>query len=232
VEAQHSAILASVVYVCHVNGILSWFCFPLFKFGDVMKKLNSVICAAFLAMVSTVAMSDGTTLPSAEVIEAMTASATVTAVDKAKRTFTVTGQKGKSHTFTAGADMQNFDQIKVGDKIEASYVEEASISVNKTGLKPIIEDKTTVARAEKGGRPGMIVTNTVEAVGVITAVDQKTRSVTVKGPRGNELTTTVKAGIQGFENVKKGDNVVLNHKQVLTIADVAPDTFVAPAQKK
>jgi hypothetical protein len=196
-----------------------------------MKKLNSFICAAILAMTSTVAMSDGTVLPSAEVIEAITASATVTAVDKAKRTFTVTGQKGKSHTFTAGADMQNFDQIKVGDKIDASYVEEASVSVNKAGLKPVIEEKTTVARAEKGGRPGMIVTNTVEAVGVITAIDHKTRSVTIKGPRGNELVTTVKAGIEGFENVKKGDNVVLNHKQVLTIADVAPDTYVAPAKK-
>jgi len=197
-----------------------------------MKKLNSVICAAILAMASTAAMSDGTKLPSAEVIEAVTAGATVTAVDKAKRTFTVKGQKGKTHTFTAGADMQNFDQIKVGDKIDASYVEEASVSVNKAGLKPVIEEKTTVARADKGGRPGMIVTKSVEAVGVITAVDQKTRSVTIKGPRGNKLVTTVKAGIEGFENVKKGDNVVLNHKQVLTIADVAPDTFVAPAQKK
>jgi hypothetical protein len=196
-----------------------------------MKKLNSVICAAILAMTSTVAMSDGKVLPSAEVIEAITASATVTAVDKAKRTFTVTGQKGKSHTFTAGADMQNFDQIKVGDKIDASYVEEASVSVNKAGLKPVIEEKTTVARAEKGGRPGMIVTNTVEAVGVITAIDHKTRSVTIKGPRGNELVTTVKAGIEGFENVKKGDNVELKHKQTLTIADVAPDTYVAPAKK-
>jgi hypothetical protein len=197
----------------------------------MMNKLNTIICAAMLSFVSTAAMSADTTLPSAEVIEAITAGATVTAVDKAKRTYTVTGQKGKSHTFTAGADMQNFDQIKVGDKVDASYAEEASISVNKTGLTPIIAEKTTVARADKGGRPGMIVTNTVEAVGVITAIDQKTRSVTVKGPRGNELTTTVKTDVPNFNNVKKGDNVVFTHKQVLTIADVAPDTYVAPAKK-
>lgn len=196
-----------------------------------MNKLNAVICAALLSFASTAAMSDDTKLPSAEVIEALTAGATVTAVDKAKRTYTVIGQKGKSHTFTAGPDMQNFDQIKVGDKVEASYVEEASISVNKSGMKPVIVEETTVARADKGGRPGMILTNSVEAVGVVTAIDQKTRSVTVKGPKGNELTTSVKAGVAGFENVKKGDNVVLKHKQVLTIADVAPDTYVAPVKK-
>jgi hypothetical protein len=190
-----------------------------------MKKLNSVICAAILAMASTAAMSEDVKLPNVEVIEAMTGGATVTAVDKAKRTFTVAGQKGKTHTFTAGAEMQNFDQIKVGDKIDVSYVEEASVSVNKSGLAPVIEEKGTIARADKGGRPGMIITKSVEAVGVITAIDHKTRSVTIKGPRGNELVTTAKAGIQGFENVKKGDNVELKHKQTLTIADVAPDTY-------
>lgn len=190
-----------------------------------MKKLNSVICAAILAMASTAAMSEDAALPSAEVIDAVTGGATITAVDKAKRTFTVTGQKGKSHTFTAGPDMQNFDQMKVGDKVDASYVEEVSISVNKSGMAPVIEEKTTVARADKGGRPGMIITNSVEAVGVITAIDHKTRSVTIKGPRGNELVTTARAGIKGFENVKKGDNVELKHKQTLTIADVAPDTY-------
>lgn len=196
-----------------------------------MKKLNSVICAAILAMTSAVAMSDDTTLPSAEVIDAVTAGATVTAVDKAKRTFTVTGQNGKSHTFTAGEEMQNFDQIKVGDRVDASYVEEASIVVNRTGLAPVMEEKTTIARAGKGGRPGMIITSSVEAVGVITAIDHKTRSVTIKGPRGNELVTTARAGIKGFENVKKGDNVELKHKQTLTIAAVAPATHVAPAKK-
>jgi hypothetical protein len=190
-----------------------------------MKKLNSVICAAMLAMASTAAMSADAGLPSAEVIDAVTGGATITAVDKAKRTFTVTGQKGKSHTFVAGPDMQNFDQIQVGDKVDASYVEEASISVNKAGLPPVIAEKTSVARADKGGRPGMILTNSVEAVGVITAIDHKTRSVTIKGPLGNELVTTVRAGIKGFENVKKGDNVELKHKQTLTIADVAPDTY-------
>jgi hypothetical protein len=190
-----------------------------------MKKLNSVICAALLAMASTAAMSEDAKLPSAEVIEAVTGGATVTAVDKAKRTFTVTGQKGKTHTFTASEEMQNFDQIKVGDKIDASFVEEASISVNKAGLPPVIAEKTSVSRADKGGRPGMILTNSVEAVGVITAIDHKTRSVTIKGPLGNELVTTVRAGIKGFENVKKGDNVELKHKRTLTIADVAPNTY-------
>jgi len=189
-----------------------------------MKKLNSVICAALLTMASTAAMSaeTTTTLPSKVEIEAITAGATITAVDQAKRTFTVTGKGGKSHDFTAGPDMQNFGQMKVGDRVEASYVEELSISVNKSGMKPKLEEKTSVARAEKGGRPGMILTNSKEVVGIVTAIDHKARSFTVQGPRGNDFSATAKPDVKGFENVAKGDNVVINYKQTLTIADLPP----------
>jgi hypothetical protein len=195
-----------------------------------MNKLNAVICAAMLSFASTAALSAATDLPSAEAIEAMTAGATVTAVDKAKRTYTVTGKNGKSHTFTAGAEMQNFDQIKVGDKIDASYVEEASISVDRAGMKPIFVEQTKIARADKGGRPGMIITKSAAAVGVITAIDHKNPSVTIKGPLGKENTFIVPGVAKGFKDIKKGDNVMLTREQVLTIADVAPDTY-APAKK-
>jgi hypothetical protein len=187
-----------------------------------MNKLNSVVCAAMLAMASTAAMSAEQTLPSKVEIESMTAGATITAVDQANRTFTVTGKGGKSHTFTAGPEMQNFGQMKVGDRVEASYVEELSISVNKSGMKPRLEEKTSVARAEKGGRPGMILANSKEVVGIVTAIDHKARSFTVQGPRGNDFSATAKPEVKGFENVSKGDNVVVSYKQTLTIADVPP----------
>ena len=214
-------VVSLAVYMsCKWNPIrLSFFLILLEIF---MNKLNSVVCAAMLAMASTAAMSADQTLPSKVEIESITAGATITAVDQAKRTFTVTGKGGKSHDFTAGPEMQNFGQMKVGDRVEASYVEELSISVNKSGMKPKLEEKTSVARAEKGGRPGMILTDSMEVVGIVTAIDHKTRSITVKGPKGKDFTTNVKPDVKNFENVAKGDNVVVNYKQTLTIADLPP----------
>jgi len=194
-----------------------------------MNKMYSVVCAAMLSLSATAAMSAETTLPSKVEIDAITAGATVTALDKAKRGFTLTGKDGKPHSYTAGPEMVNYDQVKVGDKVEATYAEEMSISVNKLGTAPKMEEKSAVVRAPKGAKPGVILANSTEIVGVVTAIDHKARTVTVKGPKGNEVTTTVKAGVKGFDNVAKGDNVVISYTEALSISVVTP---VAAAKTK
>lgn len=193
-----------------------------------MNKLYSVVCAAMLTLASTAAMSADTTLPSKVVIDSITAGSTVTAVDKANRTFTLTAKDGKAHTFTAGPEMVNFNQMNVGDRVEATYAEEMSISVNKSGSAPGMQEKTAVVRAPKGAKPGVIVASSSEVTGVVTAIDQKARTVTLKGPKGKEATFPVKEGVAGFSNMAKGDNVVISYTEALSIAVVAP----APADAK
>jgi len=187
-----------------------------------MKKMYSVVCAAMLSLSVSAAMADPAALPNKVEIDAITAGATITALDKAKRSFTLTAKDGKTHTYTAGPEMVNYDQIKVGDKVEATYAEEMSISVNKHGKAPKMEEVTAVARAPKGAKPGVIVANSTEIVGVVTAIDHKARTVTVKGPKGNEITKTVKADVKGFDNVAKGDNVVISYTEALSISVVTP----------
>lgn len=187
-----------------------------------MNKMYSVICAAMLSLSTSAAMSASATLPSKVEIDSITAGATVTAIDKARRGFTLTAKNGKPHSFTAGPDMVNFDQVKVGDKVEATYAEEMSISVNKFGTAPKMEERSAVLRAPKGAKPGVIVANSTEVVGVVTAIDHKARTVTVKGPKGNEVTTSVKDSVKGFSNVAKGDNVVISYTEALSISVVTP----------
>jgi hypothetical protein len=196
-----------------------------------MNKMYSVICAAMLTLASSAAMSADSTLPNKIVIDSITAGATVTAVDKAKRTFTLTARDGKAHTFTAGPEMRNFNQMNVGDKVEATYAEEMSISVNKMGGAPKVEAKEAVVRAPKGDKPGIIVASSTEITGVVTAIDQKARTVTLKGPRGKEATFPVKEGVKGFSNMAKGDNVVISYTEALSIAVVTPAPAAAAPKK-
>ena len=194
-----------------------------------MKKVYSVICAAALALSASAVMAESATLPSKLVVDSITAGATVTAVDKVNRTFTLTAKDGKAHTFVAGPEMINFNQMNAGDKVEAVYAEEMSISVNKSGSAPGMQEKQAVVRAPKGSKPGVIVASSTEIVGVVTAIDHKARTVTLKGPKGNEVTTTVKPDVKGFGNVAKGDNVVISYTEALSISVVAP---AAAAKKK
>lgn len=55
--------------------------------------------------------------------------AAVEAVDAANRTVTLKGPRGKVVTLPVGQDVKNFDQIKVGDQVEATYTEALAISV-------------------------------------------------------------------------------------------------------
>jgi hypothetical protein len=64
----------------------------------------------------------------------------------------------------------------------------------------------------------------VQIVANVVAVNPKTRSVKLKGPRGNTLDLTV-ADPEQFANVKKGDQVESVHTEALAIS-------VEPAAKK
>src|SRR5437773_2555037 len=48
--------------------------------------------------------------------------ASVQAIDKANRTVTIKGPRGRVETVTAGPEVKNFDQIKVGDNVVLRYV--------------------------------------------------------------------------------------------------------------
>jgi hypothetical protein len=187
-----------------------------------MNKLYSVVCAAVLSLSASVASAESATLPSKLVIDSITAGATVTAIDKTNRTFTLTAKDGKAHTFTAGPEIVNFDQVHKGDKVVSTYAQEMSISVNKMGGAPKVEEKEAVVRAAKGDKPSIIVANSTEVTGVVTAIDHKARTVTLKGPQGKEATFPVKENVKGFDNMAKGDNVVISYTEALSIAVVAP----------
>lgn len=191
-----------------------------------MNKFYSVVCAAMLTLTSSAAMSAEGNLPSKVEINAITAGATISAVDKTNRTFTLTASDGKTHSFTAGPEMRNFDQMNVGDKVEATYAEEMSISVNKSSAAPSMQEKTAVVRAPKGAKPGVILASSTEVTGVVTAIDHKARTVTLMGPKGKEATFPVKEGVKGFANVTKGDNVVISYTDALSLSVVT-----APAAK-
>ncbi len=53
---------------------------------------------------------------------AVTATATITAIDRASRSLTLKNDKGEEDTVTAGPDVTRFDQLKVGDKIRLTYM--------------------------------------------------------------------------------------------------------------
>src|SRR5258706_502711 len=61
----------------------------------------------------------------------------VQAIDKANRGVTIKGPRGRVETVTAGPEVKNFDQIKVGDSVVLRYVEALSLELTKDGTAPV-----------------------------------------------------------------------------------------------
>jgi hypothetical protein len=148
--------------------------------------------------------------------------ATVTAIDKAKRTVTVKGPQGKVRTLTVGKDARNFDQVKVGDTITLTYVEAVTLSLEKAaGAKPGITVSDELKRAAPGAKPGGVMSSQTTIVGTVTAIDAASRLVTVRGPGGNEVDIKVEDPAK-LKNVKTGDLVKATYTEALAISVTAP----------
>ena len=70
--------------------------------------------------------------PAGAVGREVTATVTITALDKKARTVTVKGPQGGTETIKA-KDPKNLEGLKVGDMVEITYTQALAISLDKSG---------------------------------------------------------------------------------------------------
>lgn len=150
--------------------------------------------------------------------------ATVTEVDVAKRTLTVKGPDGQLHPMAAGPEVRNLDKVKVGDSMVVRYRESLSLTLKKDGKElPGATGGVAVARAASGAQPAGGVMGGVEIIANVTAMDDKTQIVTLKGAE-RTVEMHVKDPAQ-YKLIKVGDQIQAVYTQELAIA-------IEPAKKK
>jgi hypothetical protein len=144
-------------------------------------------------------------------------SATIVAIDAATRSVTLKRQDGKVVTMDLGEEVRNFDQLKVGDKVQAEYVQAIALELKKGGGgTPGIAGGDVVKRSEPGQKPGGKATRQVAVLADVVAVDTKNRIVTLKGPGGNIVEMIVEDP-ERLKNVKKGDQVQALYSESLAV---------------
>jgi Cu/Ag efflux protein CusF len=160
--------------------------------------------------------------PGGTVVEAVSITATVEAIDYKTREVTLKGPKGGLTTFIAGDEVRNFAQLKKGDRVTFDYTEGVAIDVQKATEAPKLVETQSITRAKPGEKPG----GTIETVGFLTAtveaIDYQTRKVTLSLPEGQALNITAGDQVKRLNEVKKGDQVVVEYMQKLTIKVTTP----------
>jgi hypothetical protein len=159
--------------------------------------------------------------PGALAVEVITFSGKVTAVDTAKRTVTLQGAGGKKVKLNA-KNARNLDQVKVGDRVKAEYIEELAIFVRKADAPPSATEAQAVELAPKGQKPAGLMADTVQITANVEAINYQKRTIALKGPLGRTQTYKLSDAVQNLQQIKKGDQVVLRFMEALALTVTNP----------
>jgi hypothetical protein len=163
----------------------------------------------------------------ASIVHAAKITAQVVGIDKTTRTVTLKGPQGNVVDVVAGDEVRNFAQIKLGDFVVVSYAQALTLELRATkGPAGDVTVREDAVRAKPGERPAFAGAREVTAIATVTAVDPKKSTITLKGPRGNDVTLDVQNPDQ-FKVVKKGDQVEVTYTEAVALS-VEP----AAAKKK
>jgi Cu/Ag efflux protein CusF len=150
----------------------------------------------------------------------LTVTATVEAIDVAKREVTLKGPEGNLVTLTVGEKVQRLNEVKKGDQVTVEYY----IGIAGELRPPTEEEKAQPyvvldeeARATKESAPAGAVARTVRVVATVEALDLPSQTVTLKGPMGRYLTVRVD-DLSKLSKAKLGDTVVVVAAEALAVS--------------
>lgn len=151
------------------------------------------------------------------VARTMQVTATISAIDRASRIVVLKGPKGRELAMSAGPEVKNFEQLKVGDQVEAQYLEALALELHKGGGKPVARtEKAGGGSAEKGQPPGAMAGRKVTVVGDVINVDAATKTVTVRGPK-RTIDLQVDDADQ-LRRIAKGDQIEATYVEAVAVA--------------
>lgn len=141
--------------------------------------------------------------------------ATVTVVDTAHRTITLTMKDGKRTTFNCGLEVGNLSQLQVGDQVDGMLTEEFTVFLGQ-GKPPAATENTGLQRELSASGPGGMVAGTVMITARITGIDAKKSTVMLSLPDGTAKTAPVGKQVN-LDTLTVGDDVSVRYAQSLVI---------------
>jgi hypothetical protein len=175
-----------------------------------MKAIGLALCATLLFAVGPVGSAQ--TQPAGadagiESVDVIKSTATVEKIDLEHRKVTLLLQDGKKKTYKVGNDVQNLDQVQVGDRLKMAYTEELLIAVGKSNEAPGAASAGEMAVAQKGDKPGVVEVDTTAVSAKVLAVDPQKHRVTLLDADGKKKTIKVSSKITNLDQLQPGETV-------------------------
>ena len=167
----------------------------------------------------TVAYAEG--VPGGVMVNTVDMSARVTAIDTANRKVTLLGPDGDKVTVKVGPEAVNFDQIRVGDLVNATVTEALVVYLDEEGASPPDGSAAMVALAPKGAQPAGLVAETTQVTATVKTIDPTNRTATLQFEDGSSQTFPVRNDID-LSRRKVGEKVVFQVTEMIAISVEKP----------
>ena len=167
-----------------------------------MKRfVVGIMAAAVLVSMARTAMAQSKSV----MTEMKTATAVVEAIEAASRSVTLKKPDGTFVTIVAGPDIKRFEEIKVGDKVNARYYENVVVRLKRPGEADTDSQAKATTPSEQV-LPGGTKAKQRTITATVTAIDMTTPSITFTGPHGWKYSSTVQDKA-ALAKIKVGDKV-------------------------
>lgn len=147
--------------------------------------------------------------------------ATVQKINKKTREITFKNEAGNVSIFKAPQEMQNFNQLKVGDVAIMTITTDADIQVTRGARETKIRTvKESLTKAKLGSKPGVKLSKVTVDQAKIADLDYQTKSVTLESMHG--MLTITPHDVEQFRTLRVGDIVDAISSKTVEINVVPP----------
>jgi hypothetical protein len=155
-------------------------------------------------------------VPGGTVVETRTMIANVTDIDSDRRLLSLVNSEGKRATVKCGAEVINFDQIRLNDRVKVQVTEEVVIKMAGPGSPADDGTAAAVLLAPRGANPGGILVGTAQVTGTVVAIDRRNRTATLQFADRSTKTYHVRDDVD-LGARKVGEQVIFRATEMLAI---------------
>jgi hypothetical protein len=155
------------------------------------------------------------------VADTITTNATVVSINAKQRTMVLQYPDGKTTTYKAGPEVAKFNQIKVGDVLKATLVDERALSLDKTGTLRSASVTDSAVAVPNGAKPGVKTVHILTFTAKVLSIDLVGHQATLQLADGQTKTIRVREAVN-LADFNPGDTVSIRTTETTTILVETP----------
>ena len=143
--------------------------------------------------------------------------ATIQSIDATTRTAVLRTSDGEEDAFVFGPDVKRFNELKVGDRINITYLESIVVTAHRPGTASNVTATSGALVPGTGKTPAGTLSQQVTTTVTVKAINPSVPSVTVTTADGRTVTRKIEDK-KNLEGIKVGEKLDITYTQAVLMS--------------